>query len=203
MNINWDLLTALATIAAIMISLQQLRLAGGRKKLKCLEGKWFEYHWTDAAEANKKFKWLESKLNAAPGLFKSYKLDYENHGFLFRGEARYIDKKDKALNGDILFEVHQKSMSSISKATIYFRYNIPEKSISDDVITGIWLSYNFGKNITSGASILSKTAIPPAELDTKFDEYFEVKKASIVVKSDVTRAANHLSFWERIINWLR
>jgi hypothetical protein len=202
LDINWNLVAALAAIAGIVIMFMQLKLIGGRRKLKCLEGRWFEYHWTNPDGANIKFSWLESALKATPGVFKSYKLDYENKNVLFRGEARYIDKKDKALNGDILFKVQKKKMSSMSKSTIYFRYNIPEKSINDDVITGIWLSCNFGKDITSGASILSKTPIPPDELDTKFEEYFEVNKVSIVVKSKTTRHDNP-PLRERLLNWLR
>jgi hypothetical protein len=201
MDINWGMVAALAAITGSVIAFIQLKLAGGRRKLKGLEGSWFEYHWTNPDGANK-FNWLESPLKATPGFFKSYKLNYENKTVLFRGEARYIDKKDMASNGDILFKVKKKKMTSVSKSTMYFRYNIPEKSINDDVITGIWLSCNFGKDITSGASILSKNRIPPDELDTKFEEYFEVNKASIVVKSKATKP-DKPSILERILNFIR
>ena len=179
----------LALIGAIIVAVKWLMGYIARTRLKGLEGTWYEYHWTNPDGANAKFKWFDSELKAKAGFFSSYKLIYKNNGELYHGTARYIDKRDDILSGDILLKVQQKKKSTTSKATIYFRYNIPERQIGDNnnEIAGIWLSYNFDKDITSGASILSKNKIPLNELDTKFVEYFDNNKASIVVKRDNTK----------------
>jgi len=207
MNVIWDMIKDLATIAgliwAIYAFIKWLRKLIEQYKLKSFKGIWHEYHWTNADGPNKKFRWLESDLTAKPGFLKSYKLYYKNNGEMFYGDARYIDKKDIALNGDILFKVQQQNTYSNSRGTVYFRYNIPELQIgNNDAIAGIWLSYNFGKDITSGASILSKNRIQLGELDAKFNEYFEVNNASIVVKSNNV-IGSEPSFFRKLLYSLR
>jgi hypothetical protein len=192
MNVNWDFVgnivsivgSIVVLIGAVYSFIKWLKGYIGRKKLKGLKGTWHEYHWTNPDGANTKFKWLDSELKAKSGFFSSYKLEYTNNKIPFRGTARYIDKRDDELSGDILLKVQRKDNPSISKKeTIYFRYNIPERQIGNNKeIAGIWLSYNFGKNITSGASILSEEEIPLNELNVKFEEYFEINNASIIVK---------------------
>jgi len=200
MNEIWDWIFKIAVIVGLIWALITLIkwIMGhiGRTRLKGLEGTWHEYHWTNPDGANTKFKWLGSELKAKAGFLSSYKLLYKNKGELYHGTARYIDNRDDKLSGDILLKVEQKKKPPTSKATIYFRYNIPERQIGNkDEITGIWLSYNFDKDITSGASILSKNEIPQNELDAKFDEYFDINKASIIVKNNGT-SGNKKYFWE-------
>ena len=208
MNINWDLVTKIAVIIgliwAFIAFIKGIMAYIDRKKMKGLEGFWHEYHWTNPDGANSEFKWLHSELRAIPRFFSSYKLVYKNNDFEFIGKARYIDKKDIESNGDILLKLQHEEKAQKSKETIYFRYNIPERQFGEnnDEIAGIWLSYNFGKEITSGASILSRKRIPQNELDAKFEEYFEYKKASIVVKSH-NATGGKKSFWERFINSIR
>jgi hypothetical protein len=201
MDVIWDLVLKIATLVgliwALIALIKWIMAYIGRTQLKGLEGIWYEYHWTNPDGANTEFKWLESTLIAEPKLFSSYKLLYTNNGVPFCGIARYIDRRDEKLSGDILLEVQQKKREPMSEeATIYFRYNIPERQIGDNnEIAGIWLSYNFDKDITSGASILSKSKIPQNELNAKFEEYFEVNKASIVVKNNGTSGSRKF-FWE-------
>jgi len=214
----WDLLGKAAAIvglgwAIIMVIRWFKKWIMNRidqNKLKSLEGKWYEYHWTNPGGANAEFKWLGSTLEAKSGIFSSYTLTYINDGVLYQGTARYIDKRSIELIGDILLKLQSKNKFPVKlqsknefpafKETIYFRYNIPERQIGDnnDEIAGIWLSYNFGKDITSGASILSKNVIPLRELDAKFEEYFEIKNASIVVKNNGTSDTKK-PFWKKLI----
>jgi len=195
MNINWELLGNIASIAGFLVVLigafiafiKWIKANIDRTKLKGLEGIWHEYHWTNPDGVDTKFKWLHSTLKAKSGFFSSYELLYINNGDPFHGTARYIDKRTDGLSGDILLKVQNKKKYSTSKATIYFRYNIPERQIgNNNDIAGIWLSYNFDKEITSGASILSQREIPMNELDGKFKEYFDNNKASIIVKNNGT-----------------
>jgi len=207
MNDYWDLLGKFAVIIGLIWAffafIKWIMAYISRKKLRALKGSWHEYHWTNPDGANSEFKWLHSELIARPGFFSSsYKLLYINNDVKFNGIARYIDKKDDELSGDILLRVQHKDKNLKSKETVYFRYNIPERQIGDnnEEIAGIWLSYNFGKDITSGASILSRSIIPHNELDAKFEEYFKINKASIVVNSQGSSGG---SSWERLLNNLR
>jgi len=205
MNENWDLILKFAAIVGLLWAFTSIikwiknwiEKLNEQTRLKGFEGTWYEYHWTNPGEANTKFKWLDSELKAKAGFFSSYKLTYTNNGDPFYGTARYIDKRDEKLSGDILLKVQQKKKPPTSKATIYFRYNIPERQIGDNnnEIAGIWLSYNFDKDITSGASILSRNKIPQNELDTKFAEYFNINKASMIVKNN-GNSGNKKYFWE-------
>jgi len=193
----WDLAIKIAAIGSIALLILAIytgikKLIKGyinKTRLKGLEGTWHEYHWTNPGGTNTEFKWLHSTLEAEPKFLSSYKLLYTNNNIPFYGIARYIDRRDDELSGDILLKVRRKKDPVTSKKeTIYFRYNVPERQFGDnnDEIAGIWLSYNFGKDITSGASILSRNKIPQNELDAKFDEYFTLNKVSIVVRRDDT-----------------
>ena len=208
MNIDWDLIGKIAVIVgltwAFTAFIKWIMAYIGRKKLNALKGTWHEYHWTNPGGADAKFKWLDSELIAKSGI-SSYKLKYTNNGILFCGTARYIDKRNDESSGDILLKVENKEKSATSKATIYFRYNIPERQYgnNNDEIAGIWLSYNFDEDITSGASILSRNKIPLNELDAKFKEYFEINNnASIIVRNNGT-SGEEMSFWEKLVNHLR
>jgi len=205
MGVNWNLIGNIASFAVSIVILigafitfiKWIKAYIDRIKLKGLGGIWHEYHWTNPDGVNTKFRWLHSILKAKHGFFSSYNLLYTNNRSDFIGTARYIDKRTNGLSGDILLKVEKKKNTLSSKATIYFRYNIPERQFGDNnnEIAGIWLSYNFGENITSGASILSRREIPLNELDDKFEEYFENKKASIVVKNNGA-SVNRKFFWE-------
>jgi len=200
MSENWDWLEKIAIIVgliwAIIAVARWIWAYIIRTQLKGLEGTWHEYHWTNPDGKNTKFKWLHSTLKAKSRFFSSYKLFYENSGNNYAGTARYIDKRTDGLSGDILLKVQKKS--SRPKSTIYFRYNIPERQFgnNNDEITGIWLSYNFDKDITSGASILSQKEIPQNELEAKFKEYFVVDNASIIVKNNGKNEIIRKYFWE-------
>lgn len=189
MNEIWGIITSITGILAVILAGINVFSNNRKKQMKCLEGKWYEYHWTNPnsnPDETENFKWFRSTLTVKSEFLSSYKLHYINNNVYFIGEARYIDKKDKELNGDILLKVQHKKKPSTS--TIYFRYNIPETSNDNSTIfAGIWLSYNFAKKITSGASILSRNELSGAELDAKFEENFEVNKASIFVKSAHSR----------------
>ncbi|MDR2596136.1 MAG: hypothetical protein LBC76_02325 [Treponema sp.] len=214
MNTIWDWVEKIATIGSIVLLIWAI-LTGIRKwikgyivrtQLRRLEGTWYEYHWTNPDGANTGFKWLMSTLKVKSGFFSSYKLVYKNNGDKFTGTARYIDKRYDELSGDILLKVQNKENLIASEETMYFRYNIPERQIGDNnnnEIAGIWLSYNFDKDITSGASILSRNKIPQDELDAKFDEYFEINKVSIVVRNNGNRGKKKSrkspNLWEKIM----
>jgi len=204
MNVNWDSLEKIASIVGLILALfmvigwikKWIMSRIDQNKLKGLEGKWYEYHWTNPGGANSEFKWLDSTLEAKSGFLSSYKLIYINGGDPYHGTARYIDKRSNELIGDILLKVQNKKEFPKFKETMYFRYNIPERQIGDNnEIAGIWLSYNFSRDITSGASILSKKEIPLIDLDAKFKEYFENNNASIVVKNNGTGETKK-PFWK-------
>ena len=174
------IIAAIAGVIGAVFAGLQVRFALRRKKLKVLKGTWYEYHWTNAGgKKGAKFAWLESTLVASPKYLSSaYRLHYVNDSDHFDGTARYIDRKAELLNGDILFKVkHDRQY----KETMYFRYNVPDNA-TDSIIAGIWTSYNFGKDITSGASILSRKPMRNRKLRKLFDELFEVNYASIIVK---------------------
>jgi len=205
MNDYWDYVGKIAVIVgliwAFIAFVKWIKANIDRKRLRSLEGFWYEYHWTNPSGTNTGYSWLMSTLNARSGFFSSYKLVYINNNDQFHGTARYIDKRYDELSGDILLKVKNKKRFPTSNETIYFRYNIPERQFGDnnDEIAGIWLSYNFGKDITSGASILSRNRIPQSELDAKFEKYFDINKASIIVKNNGTSVIRRF-FWD-FLRW--
>ena len=193
MNVNWGLLEKICYVVTLLgfviTAIKVIRSFIRQKKLKCLKGQWYEYHWTnpEAPEKPSKFSWLESTLEAKPWFFKSsYKLRYVNKGLVYKGSAHYIDKE-----GDIVFRVQYKKMfAKLDNEILYFRYNAPENSSPDNPKAGIWLSSNFDKKIAGGASILLRNQIsldkPEEELNSMFKENFEFNHAAILVKNDST-----------------
>lgn len=127
-------------------------------KKRTLKGVWNGYHLT---YYDGTFKILHSVWTIRRGVFQDYTVIAQHSNVTYTGAIK------PELNDLVI------TMKSTShKEVVVYRFNNPLKS-KQEIIPGIWLSYDHDINICSAAAFLSKEQLTEEELMKKFSEYFQ------------------------------